>query len=70
MTKQDVFLKVWSMDDVNRNAAQSEWMYHNRALEAGVPVSAPVFLELIPSTCTRRGVEYWVMALDFIEKIP
>lgn len=49
---KDVFHKVWRTDDVkvDMDTVHAEWMYHNRAFKAGVPVSPPLFF---PTLCGR-----------------
>ena len=66
-TEKEVFLKVWKVDDVDVASVYAEWKHHNRAFKAGVPVAVPLLSELAKATCSCCGLEYLVLATEFIQ---
>jgi Protein kinase domain len=66
-TTQDVFLKVWKVEDIDISSVESEERYHRQAFMAGVPVGAPVLPSIVRSK-DADGSEYLVFAVEYIHE--
>lgn len=64
---KEIFLKVWKVEEIDVGSVESEWSYHQKAFEAGVPVAAPVLPEMAKSQ-SANGSEYLIFAADYIHE--
>jgi serine/threonine protein kinase len=66
-TTKDVFLKVWNAEHVGVLPVEMEWTHYKIALNAGVPVAAPVLPEIVLAT-SSSGLNHLVFAVEYIHE--
>lgn len=66
-TSKDVFLKVWNEERAGVLGVEMEWTHYKIALDAGVPVAAPVLPEIVRAT-SSSGIDHLVFAVEYIHE--
>ncbi len=68
-TVNKVFLKLWRVEDIDVGSVEHEWMCHQIAFKAGVPVAAPVLPD-VAKYSSESGSEHLIFVVEYIDQDP